>query len=202
VEKYMMKTTNNHVQKVRDAVKTLMLGEASGHDWTHVQRVSALALTLAEDSHGADPILVELGAVLHDVGDHKFHNGDHSVGPRMARQIMLSAGITDIMLMKDVEDIVSNVSWSKGGAPATMEGKLVQDADRLDAIGNIGIARCFAYGGATGGVLQDSMQHFEDKLFKVKDRMNTDAGRKVAMVRHRRMVAFVQNFQDEEAGIS
>lgn len=190
------------INKVRAAVESLMMGESSGHDWTHVQRVVALATRLAWTEARGSLVVIELAALLHDVGDAKFHGGDHSVGPRMAGEIMLSAGIHDPSLVDAVQTIVGGVSWSKGDVLTTVEGQIVQDADRLDAIGAIGIARCFAYGGSAGRTIQESYAHLEEKVILIRGRMNTQAGRHIADERHKLVVEFMGAFAAESRGKS
>ncbi|MGE0435290.1 MAG: HD domain-containing protein [Planctomycetota bacterium] len=186
-------------------VRERLAGEGTGHDWWHTDRVRRNALALAA-REGADPLVVELAALLHDIADHKFHGGDHSVGPRVAGEFLRGAGADD-ELIKRVCTIIGEVSYSKGLVPASIEGRCVQDADRLDALGAIGIARCFAFGGKMDRALWDpdapagtSLQHFDDKLFRLRDKMSTAAGRAAAAERHERLVMFREQFLAEWNG--
>jgi len=197
-------------------------GEGSGHDWAHIRRVWLMARRLAAASPGADMQVTELGALLHDIADWKFHDGDYEAGPRAARQWLLSLGATE-QLIERVERIIREVSF-KGLGVATpvssLEAALVQDADRLDAIGAIGIARAFAYGGHKGRPLHDpavapvahdsfasyqkstapTLNHFYEKLLHLKERLHTDAARQVAEGRHGYMESFVARFLAEWEG--
>lgn len=199
-------------------IRTRMEGDGSGHDWWHVHRVRAVALRLAREE-GADPFVVELAALLHDVADHKLHGGDETVGPRVAREWLTAAGVT-VETAERVATIIAELSFKGAGVPtpmSTAEGRVVQDADRLDAIGAIGIARAFAFGGSRGRALHDpgvlpenydsferyksgtgpTTNHFHEKLLLLRDRMNTATARRVAEVRHRFMEVYLAQFQLE-----
>lgn len=199
-------------------VREQMSGEGTGHDWWHVHRVREMALRLAHDE-SADPYVVELAALLHDVADHKFHGGDETAGPRAARE-WLAAVDADAATIGHVADIIARLSFKGAGVPtptSTPEGAVVQDADRLDAIGAIGIARAFAYGGSRGRALHDpddapemhdsferyksgggpTINHFHEKLLLLRDRMNTPAARRIADSRHRYMQEFLAQFHRE-----
>lgn len=190
----LVKATESHVRSIFE-------GEGSGHDWWHIDRVRKLALTIAK-TEKADPVIVELGALLHDIADHKFHGGDHDIGHKTARA-WLEKVEADAHIIEQVCYIVQNISYSGGRAMESVEGKIVQDADRLDALGAIGIARCFAYGGHSGRELYNpeskttekspSINHFYEKLLLLKDRMNTKTGKKMAEARH----AFIELYLDE-----
>lgn len=196
--------------------------ERSGHDYWHMYRVWQLAKHIAHKESGADMHIVELGALLHDIADHKFHDGDLEAGPRAARAWLAKHNVEERVIAQ-VEDIVRNISFKGAKVPssmATIEGKIVHDADKLDALGAIGIARCFAYGGATGqpmhepdlpvvlhNTFQDyrtaktsSINHFHEKLLLLKDRMYTDTGKALAQQRHDTMVRFLADFMDEWEG--
>ncbi|HEX6750015.1 MAG TPA: HD domain-containing protein [Longimicrobium sp.] len=202
-------------------VRREMSGEGTGHDWWHVHRVRRTALRLAEEE-GADPYVTELAALLHDVADHKFHGGDHTAGPRAARAWLEAAG-AEPETVDHVCEIVAGLSFKGAGVPTPMrtpEGRVVQDADRLDALGAVGIARAFAYGGSRGRPLHDpdaapemhdsfeayksgagaTTAHFHEKLLLLRDRMNTAAARRVAEGRHRFMEAFLARFHAEWEG--
>lgn len=202
-------------------VREKMSGEGTGHDWWHVHRVRRMALRLARDE-GADPFVVELAALLHDVADHKFHGGDETAGPRAAREWLAPLGV-DAAVVEHVADIIARLSFKGAGVRTPMaspEGAVVQDADRLDAIGATGIARAFAFGGSRGRLLHDpdqapelhasfesyrsstgsTLSHFHEKLLLLRDRMNTAAARRIADERHRYMEGFVARFLAEWEG--
>ena len=214
-------TRSTLLEQTREHVRATLDGEGTGHDWFHIERVCRVALRLAGEE-GADPYVVELAALLHDIADWKFHDGDIDAGPRQARAWLESLeaepGVVD-----HVCDIVASVSFKGAGVATpmrTVEGAVVQDADRLDAIGAIGIARCFAYGGHRGNPIHDprieptphdsfdaykkgdgpSTNHFHEKLLLLRERMNTDAGRALADERHAYMVAFLERFEHEWEG--
>ena len=196
--------------------------EGSGHDWAHIRRVWQTSRALAAQTSGADLEVVELGALLHDVADWKFHQGDQEAGPRAARQWLLSQQAPEA-LIAHVERIIREISFKGLGVPtpmSTLEGQLVQDADRLDAIGAIGVARAFAYGGHKGRLLHDpavapvvhdtfesyqqntapTLNHFYEKLLHLKARLHTPAARRVAEARHGFMETFVAQFLREWEG--
>lgn len=181
-------------------VQRTMKGDA-GHDWSHVDRVRRNALVIARRER-ADPFVVELAALLHDVADWKFHR-DEAAGGRVSRTFLagqkLPAAVVD-----EVCDIVDNISWKEGrGKPLrTLAGQVVQDADRLEAIGAIGIARTFTYGGFRQRSLENSIAHFHEKIVLLKDRMNTNTGRRLALRRHRFVLAFLREFSREWNGVS
>ena len=208
----------NLVDRVAAHIKARFLAESSGHDWHHINRVWQLTRRIAAQE-GADSQIAELGALVHDIADWKFHDGDDSVGPREAEALLRREGATEEVIAA-VVDIVATISYKGAGvttAMRTLEGQCVQDAERLDAIGAIGIARCFAYGGHAGRLLHDpdeapvlhqtaaaykaskgaSLNHFYEKLFLLKDRMNTPTGRALAEPRHRFMENFVAQFLEE-----
>lgn len=203
-------------------MKKKFVDEASGHDWWHLYRVWQLAKTIAQDESGADLFIVELAALLHDIADWKFHGGDEEAGPKAARQWLVSQSVAEADIAH-IEDIIRTVSF-KGAKIAsnmkTLEGKIVHDADKLDAMGAIGVARAFAYGGAMGrimhtpgqkAVLHESFEayktaksttvaHFYEKLLLLKDRMYTEAGKKLAAHRHQYMEKYLEEFYDEWDG--
>lgn len=201
-------------------VRERMHAEGS-HDWWHVDRVRRTALRLAGEE-GADPYVTELAALLHDVADHKFHDGDETAGPRAARAWLTEAG-ADAETVEHVCAIIAALAYKGAGVPtpmATPEGAVVQDADRLDAIGAIGIARAFAYGGSRGRALYEpdeapelhdsferykastgaSINHFHEKLLLLRDRMNTATARRIADGRHRFMQEYLDRFHAEWDG--
>ncbi|WP_226915567.1 HD domain-containing protein [Hymenobacter siberiensis] len=196
--------------------------EGSGHDWAHIRRVWLMARRLAAAHPEADALVTELAALLHDIADWKFHGGDYEAGPRAARAWLHSQQVAEEVVAR-VETVIREVSF-KGSGVATpvssIEAALVQDADRLDAIGAIGIARAFAYGGHAGRPLHDpaiapmvhdsfasyqkntapTLNHFYEKLFHLQDRLNTDGARAVARGRHAFMEAYVARFLAEWDG--
>ena len=140
--------TPSIIDKTCRFVEEKLAGEASGHDWWHIHRVWNLAKNIA-GQEGANLMVVELSALLHDIADWKFHNGDDSIGPKVAEQF-LTANHVERRVIDPVIEIIASISYKGAGVPTpmkTLEGKVVQDADRLDAIGALGIARTFAYGG-------------------------------------------------------
>ncbi len=209
------------VERAAAHVRALFANEGSGHDWWHIERVWSLARRLAEEE-GADRVVVELSALLHDIADWKFHGGDLEVGPARAGAWLRSEGAAP-ELVERVVDIVSRVSFKGAGVPDNMpslEGRIVQDADRLDAIGAIGIGRAFAYGGHAGRLMYDpehpperhdtpeayhrsggpTLNHFYEKLFLLRDRLHTASARRLADERHRFMEEFVRRFLAEWSG--
>jgi uncharacterized protein len=193
-----------------------------GHDWFHIERVWHNAQLLLQAESEVDNLVVELGALLHDIADPKFHDGDESVGPEMARTFLLSQGV-DTSVIGHVVKIIEHVSFKNsidGQKWSSPELEVVQDADRLDALGAIGIARTFNYGGHAGRALYDpaiepnlnmtkeeyknstapTLNHFYEKVFLLKDRINTEAGKKLAKERHQYMVQFVDRFKAEWRG--
>ena len=208
------------INRTANYIKTVLSGDGTGHDWWHVYRVWKMAKRIGH-AEQADPLVVELAALLHDIADWKFHDGDSSVGPTKAKDWLDSLGL-DHGIIDQVCQIIANISF-KGAAveqsPLSLEGKAVQDADRLDAMGAIGIARAFAYGGAKGRAIYDpavqptehrtaeaylkgghTINHFYEKLLLLKDRMNTATGRAVAEERHRFMDDYLKQFYEEWEG--
>ncbi|WP_317173321.1 HD domain-containing protein [Hymenobacter armeniacus] len=210
------------ITKTAAFVEEKFTGEGSGHDWAHIRRVWLMARHLAQESPAADAEVTELAALLHDIADWKFHGGDYEAGPRAAREWLQTQGAAEALIAR-VETIIREVSF-KGLGVATpvssVEAALVQDADRLDAIGAVGIARAFAYGGHKGRALHDpavapvahdsfasyqqntapTLNHFYEKLLHLKDRMHTAAGKAVAEQRHAYMEGFVAQFLAEWDG--
>lgn len=182
-------------------VKKEFLGEGTGHDYFHLKRVVENALKIGK-AENANLFLVELSAWLHDVGDYKLHDGvDRS--EELVKEFLLTQNLSDELIDK-VNEIISQVSFSKANSVTSLEAKVVQDADRLDAIGAIGIARAFAFGGSRGRELWNpdqpestSVQHFYDKLLKLKDLMNTETAKVIAEKRHRFLEEFLDQFYEE-----
>ena len=206
---------------LQNEVANMFEGEGTGHDWFHIERVCKLARHIAT-VEGADPDITLLGALLHDIADWKFHGGNLNAGPEKALKMMQEFGIPEAW-HEEVVEIVARVSYKGAGVPDNMpslEGKCVQDADRIDAIGAIGVARTFAYGGAVGQPLYDpaldpelhasfedyankrtsTVNHFHEKLLLLKDRLHTDEARRIAAERHAFMEAFLVQFHKEWQG--
>lgn len=202
-------------------IRSLLTGDSSGHDWFHIERVWKMARRLGQQER-AHLFVVELAALLHDIADWKFHGGDDSAGPRAARAWLAEQQV-DAETIEHVAEIIAGLSFKGAGVETsmrTLEGQVVQDADRLDAIGAMGIARAFAYGGAKGREMYNpdippemhasfeaykknkgpTLNHFYEKLFLLADRMNTPSARELARGRHAHMQAFVTQFLEEWDG--
>lgn len=216
-----MPDSNFVVEQTSQHVRSLTSQDSSGHDWWHIDRVRNTAVQIARQE-GADPVIVELAALLHDIADWKFHGGDETAGPRAARDWLSQFPLPDQSL-DHICDIIATLSF-KGANVATpmttLEGQCVQDADRIDAIGAIGIARAFAYGGHKGRAMYDpehpptlhdsfeaykrnagpTINHFHEKLLLLRDRMNTATAKAIADERHQFMEAFLQQFHREWDG--
>ena len=176
-------------------VSTLFQNNSGGHDAAHTMRVYHNAVAIAKEEPACDMEIVSLAALLHDADDHKLFRTENNAN---ARSFLESQGVST----EKTEQIcraINSVSFSqnRGKRPDTAEGKIVQDADRLDAIGAVGIARTFAFGGEHGRSLESSIQHFHEKLLLLKDEMNTETARKIAEERHTFMVAFLKEFASE-----
>ncbi|GGD48828.1 HD domain-containing protein [Muriicola marianensis] len=200
------------------------LGDAeAGHDWFHTQRVFRNALLLAKDED-VDILVVSLGALLHDIADAKFHDGDESIGPRMAKEFLNSIGVESEIIDK-VCFIIEEISFKnsigrKKKTDLPLELQVVQDADRLDALGAIGVARAFQYGGHKNRKIYDpdispnlkmdketykksegpTINHFYEKLLLLKDRMNTQTGKRIATQRHEFLLSYLEQFYAEWNG--
>ena len=194
------------LKSTENFIKSQFSGEGTGHDYFHIERVVKVARKIASEEN-ADLFLVELAAWLHDLGDYKLNNGiDKS--EELISEFLNELNLPQETISKTIE-IVSQVSFSKGKTAETLEAQIVQDADRLDAIGAIGLARVFAYGGSKHREIwnpenpdETSIQHFYDKLLKLKDLMNTNSARKIAEERHLFMEEFLKKFYDEWEGES
>ncbi|MBP2078284.1 HD domain-containing protein [Oceanobacillus polygoni] len=191
----------DQLETIRDYVFTLFREDETGHDFFHMRRVARIARRIAE-AEQADVFLCEAAAWLHDVGDTKLFPNPNETVEKM-NNFLASISLNEDQVHA-INHIISGVSFSKGDAiPDTLEGRIVQDADRLDAIGAIGIARTFAYGGANKQLLyhptnkSNSIQHFYDKLLKLKDLMHTETARALAKERHQYMEAFLKQFYQE-----
>lgn len=202
-------------------VKDELKNAEGGHDWFHIERVYKNAILISEGEE-IDKTVVALGALLHDIADSKFHNGDETVGPLKARNFLQKQNLSEDKIQQVVK-IIENVSFSGGNRRQDFYSKeleVIQDADRLDAIGAIGIARTFNYGGFKNRKMYDpdiapnltmtpeeykasdapTINHFYEKLLLLKNRMNTDTGRRIAEERHLFMESFLKQFYAEWEG--
>lgn len=216
-----MKDKQQIISGTADYVKKQLSGDGSGHDWWHVYRVWNVAKHIGQ-KESADMFLVEIAALLHDIADYKFHGGDEEAGPKAARKWLESVDVEE-GIIRHVCSIIKNLSF-KGANVATpmetKEGMVVQDADRLDAIGAVGIARTFAYGGFKGREMYNpeikpvqhssfeeykkntspTINHFYEKLLLLKDLMNTETAKKIAQGRQEYMEKFLEEFYSEWNG--
>jgi len=210
------------IKKTIQFVKETLADAEAGHDWFHIERVYKTALTINAQEKG-DELIVALAALLHDIADPKFNDGDEEIGPRIAGEFLESINV-DPSIIEHVKQIIINLSYKASLGIVTFHSKeldIVQDADRLDAIGAIGIARAFTYGGYKNRVLYDpeikpnlnmskeeyknstgpTINHFYEKLFLLKDLMKTPAGKNIAQKRHNFMQEYLDQFYDEWAGM-
>ena len=218
-----MANSKKVLEKTEAFAREKLAGDGSGHDWWHVVRVVNNAKAIAQ-KEGGDLFVVELGALLHDIADWKFHDGDTTVGPKVTREWLASLDV-DSAIIEQVAYIVAHISF-RGGTNKhimkTLEGKIVQDADRLDAVGAIGIARAFAFGGAANREMYNpevspkdynsfasfrnaitdntTINHFYEKLLLLKDKMNTKTGKELATERHEFMEQYLERFYAEWEG--
>jgi len=217
-------TMNNSelINKTIVFVKEKLNDAEGGHDWFHIERVYKNALLIAKDTD-CDITVVQLGALLHDIADSKFHNGDETIGPKTARLFLESENVEEVII-QHVVNIIENISFKGGNFEkkfSSIELNIVQDADRLDAIGAIGVARAFNYGGFKNRALYDpeiapvtnmtkeeykknnapTVNHFYEKLLLLKDKMNTETGKQIAAERHKYMELFLAQFYAEWEGI-
>ena len=199
-------------------ISDVLGNDTSGHDLWHIKRVVALSREIGV-KEGGDLFIIELAAWLHDIADHKYYNGNETIGPREARKWMVSQNVSEGQI-NSIVTIIKEISFkgAKVKTPmSTLEGKIVQDADRLDAIGAIGIARTFAYGGSQHHAIYEPeikpvnhtsfdnykkskapvINHFYEKLLLLKDLMNTKTGKQMAEERHRFMQGFLDQFYKE-----
>lgn len=214
-------TSENIINKTKLFVKETLADAEGGHDWFHTLRVYNNALLIAKDET-VDPLIIGLGALLHDIADSKFHDGDETIGPKKAREFLFKLNV-DSKVIEHVVQIIENISFKGGNETQkfkSAELDVIQDADRLDAIGAIGIARCFNYGGFKNRGLYNpdikpnlnmskeeyknskapTINHFYEKLLLLKDRMNTSTGKKIALERHNYMLNFLEQFYAEWHG--
>ena len=214
-------TNKQLIEATKSFVKTSLADAEGGHDWFHTLRVLNNSLLIAKDEN-VDELVVALGALLHDIADSKFHDGDETVGPKVARKFLFEHNV-DSLVIEHVINIIENISF-KGGSDSqkfkSPELDVIQDADRLDAIGAIGIARCFNYGGFKNRALYNpdikpnlnmskeeyksstapTINHFYEKLLLLKDMMNTKTGKRIATERHIYMEKFLNQFYAEWNG--
>ena len=205
------------IEKTKEFVKKKLYGEGSGHDWFHIERVYNLAKYIAEKEN-ADSFIVEMSSLLHDIDDWKFSKSN-DINTTVTEKFLKSIQV-DKNDMEAIIKIIKTMSYKGGVVDSTqhtIEGKIVQDADRLDAIGAIGIARTFAYGGHKNRPIYDpsikpmdfksldevknaenhTINHFYEKLLKLKDLMNTDTAKEIAEKRHKFMEDFLEEFYSE-----
>lgn len=209
------------IQNTIAFVKDQLHNAEGGHDWFHIERVYKNALAIAKNEK-CDVLIVQLGALLHDIADSKFHDGDGTVGPKMARMFLEKEDVAE-EIIEHVIKIIENISYKGGNFEQnfhSIELNIVQDADRLDAIGAVGIARTFNYGGFKNRTMYNpeilpnlnmtkeeyrnseapTINHFYEKLLLLKDKMNTQTGKKIAEQRHQFMENFLLQFYAEWNG--
>jgi len=215
-------TNNNLIEATKNYVRETLKDAEGGHDWFHTLRVYNNSLLIAKGEK-VDALIVALGALLHDIADSKFYDGDDTIGPKMAREFLFKHNV-DSLVIEHVINIVENISFNKslekGEKFTSPELSVVQDADRLDAIGAIGIARCFNYGGFKNRKLFDpsikpnmnmtkeeyktstapTINHFYEKLLLLSHKMNTKTGRHIAKQRHQFMEQYLDQFYAEWDG--
>lgn len=210
-----------NIEKTIDFVKKELTNAEAGHDWFHIERVYKNALNILKHEIANKEIVI-YAALLHDIADSKFHDGDESIGPLKAATFLKSILVADDVI-DHVVKIIENISFKGGNFErkfSSIELDIVQDADRLDAIGAIGIARTFNYGGFKNNLIYDpeiepkvkmskeeyknhrgtTINHFYEKLLLLKDLMNTDSGKKIAEDRHAYMLGFLSQFYEEWNG--
>ncbi|MCD6544993.1 MAG: HD domain-containing protein [Flavobacteriaceae bacterium] len=212
------------INKTVQFVKTTLQGAEGGHDWFHIERVWKNSKHIAKNEN-VDLFIVELGALLHDIADSKFYNGDENIGPKKSREFLESLNL-DESIIQHIENIIKNISYKNSLEKniekfKSKELDVIQDADRLDAIGAIGIARAFNYGGFKNRELHNptiepnlqqskeaykksaapTITHFYEKLLLLKDKMNTKTGIQLATERHIYMEQFLDQFYKEWEGI-
>ena len=206
------------IERTSAFVKKQLTNAEGGHDWFHIERVYKNSLLIAK-TESANLLVIQLGALLHDIADSKFHNGDETVGPKVARTFLESENVAEDTI-QHVINIIENISFKGGNHNTTFtsaELNIVQDADRLDALGAIGIARTFNYGGFKNRAIYNpeiapklnmtkeeyknstapTINHFYEKLLLLKDKMNTKTGKQIANKRHEYMEQFLTQFYGE-----
>lgn len=210
------------INKTIHFVKETLVDAEGGHDWFHIERVYKNALLISKNEE-VDVFIVALGALLHDIADSKFHHGNEKLGPEKARQFLNGLNV-DLNVIEHVVNIIENISYKGGNEAQTfksIELDVIQDADRLDAIGAIGIARTFNYGGFKNRALYNpeikpdlnmtkevyksstapTINHFYEKLLILKDKMNTKTGKALAIKRHDFMLLYLDQFYNEWEGV-
>jgi uncharacterized protein len=216
------KTNNEIIEATKSFVKETLKNAEGGHDWFHIERVYKNA-SLISKNEDVDEFIIALGALLHDIADSKFHNGDDTIGPKIAREFLFKLNV-DSEIIEHVVNIIENISFNKSLDKSekfsSPELDVIQDADRLDAIGAIGIARCFNYGGFKNRAIYNpdikpnlnmskaeykksdapTINHFYEKLLLLKDKMNTKTGLQIAEKRHVYMEQFLEQFYAEWNG--
>lgn len=208
------------IQKVKDYIKKTLRNEPTGHDWWHAWRVWNMAKEIVK-KEGGDLFIIELAALLHDIADWKFYNGNTKIGSEKAKTLLKKIGV-DNKSINHICYIINNISFKGAGVKnkiKTKEGMIVQDADRLDVIGAIGIARTFAYGGFKGREIYNpdikpkfhksfkeyknkkntSINHFYEKLLLLKNRLNTKTAKRIARKRHQFLEGYLKQFFKEWA---
>ncbi|MGI9547320.1 MAG: HD domain-containing protein [Flavobacteriaceae bacterium] len=216
-------TDKEHIDLTIKFVKSELEGAEAGHDWFHIERVYRIAMQIAKNEK-VDTLVVALGALLHDVADSKFHDGNEALGPQIARDFLQSNAL-DPVIIHQVIEIIKGISFKNtfsgnNVAQRSAELQVVQDADRLDAMGAIGIARAFNFGGYKNRPLYNpavapnlkmtkeqykrsenpTINHFYEKLLQLKDQMNTETGKTMALARHNYMLNFLERFYEEWNG--
>lgn len=209
---------NNTIQNTVQFVKEKLKGAEAGHDWFHIERVWKLSKKIAQ-TENCNENVVELSALLHDIADPKFHNGDETLALKISREFLESENVDEEIIVL-VLFVIQNISFkNRGEAPKDLpiELKIVQDADRIDAIGAIGVARTFNFGGFKNNLMYHpdiepklnmskdeykksngtTINHFYEKLLLLKDLMNTEEGKKIAEERHQFMLTFLDQFYKE-----
>ena len=206
------------VETIQDEIKSQFEGDSSGHDWHHIMRVVNMSRHI-QQTEGGDLEVIELAALLHDISDHKFNGGKLDEGGKVSFKLLLDLGY-DEAKAEQVRYIVDNVSYKGANTPSemnTIEGKIVQDADRIDAIGAIGVGRTFAYGGNKNQAMYipeleaklhnsfeeyanektSTINHFHEKLLLLSDRLNTKTAKEIGKKRHQFMEDFLNQFYAE-----
>ncbi|MGA1225962.1 MAG: HD domain-containing protein [Tamlana sp.] len=215
-------TNEQLIETTKHFVKETLKNAEGGHDWFHTERVYKNALLISKNEN-VDVFVISLGALLHDIADSKFNDGDESIGPKIARNFLFKHNV-DSVVIEHVINIIKNISFknslNEDSSFTSKELDVVQDADRLDAIGAIGIARCFNYGGFKNRQLYNpevlpnlnmskaeyknstapTINHFHEKLLLLKERMNTTAGKQIALNRHVFMEQYLKQFYAEWDG--
>ena len=212
------------IKNTIEFVKKELKNAEGGHDWFHIERVYKNALLISKEEN-TDVFIVSLSALLHDIADPKFYNGDETIGPKVANEFLITQHL-DEEIINHIINIIKHISFknsleTNGEKFTSKELEVVQDADRLDAIGAIGIARCFNSGGFKNRALYNpeitpnlnmtkeeyknsdapTINHFYEKLLLLKDKMNTTSGKKIALNRHSYMEGFLKQFDNEWNGI-